>query len=170
MLANLKSELDALKTPRLEVLFDPTKPPYVHDKALEGGGTLRIFRIGVLNRGATTDVRVRLKDFDPMEPTGSYLGHELAPTGQPGGTMKVAINRSATPNVFFDVVAQAFKPDMPSHSLNMRYAAEWLFGRALHGLDSYQVTLAVDAEGAGEPVTFIVEKDEWGKRWEMRRA
>lgn len=159
-----------LKNPHLQIVYNPATSPYVHDKAGIDNATLRIFRVGLRNTGRSAlGVRLKVIDFSPQEPTAAYIGHELWVMGQPEGTMSADVHRGDTPLVFFDVIGQLFQENAPSYHLHVRFASPGLYARPLSGQDSYKLTLAIDASGASPPVTFAVEKDKSGKRWEMRR-
>lgn len=158
---------------RLEIVAFPERgEPYVHDKVLNTGETLRIHRVGVRNSGETVHgIKVKPIAFSPPEPGAAYIGHELAPMGQPGGTMTMDVNKATEPLVFFDVIGQVFRQNMPSHGLHLRHAAQGLFGRSLPGQrDSYRITLAIDGKRAGQSVDFLIEKDKLGERWELKQA
>ena len=160
-----------LTAPHLELVYKPENgEPYVFDKQGVDGKTLRLHRVGVLNKGASAgDVTVKLMRCVPAEQGKVYPGHELQVMGHPSDTLSVTIHRSVDgPLVFFDVIGQLFKHGEPSDCLHIRYAAQSLYARSLER-ERYELTLAIHGQGASSPMHFVVERDRHGRQWILRR-
>jgi hypothetical protein len=161
-----------LKAPRLELVYEPANPSYVHDKIGVHGRTLRIFRVGVVNRGATAQgVSVKLVSCDPIERGAVYPGHEFWPVGQPQDVLSVTVHRSVNnePMVFFEIMSQAFIPGQQADSHGLRYAAKGLYGRQLR-VESQRIRIAIHGENAGPSMDLLIERDRDCLQWVMRRV
>ena len=169
--ASLLRENLYLKRPRLELVYDPHDLMFVQDKpGAVTGTTLRIFRVGVVNHGATAQgVSVKLIECYPSEQHAVYSGHELWPVGQPQNVLAVTVHRSSpVPLVMFEVMAQTFVPGQPALSHSLRYAAQNLYARPLvHGF--HRIRIGIHGDNAGPPMDFLIDRDPQMMLWELRK-
>jgi hypothetical protein len=159
--------LKAQAKPSLSLVFKPELgQPYVHKKAISERSTRCIYRVGVLNTGATVrDVRVLLRAFYPMEEK-VRIKQPFELMAQPERQTRTDVNKSDEPIVFFELVSQRygdadkFNPAYahpPELALCLDFTVQFRGDKPI-----YKFSVELDGEHAGPAMDFIYSKDARG--------
>lgn len=158
--------------PRLRLAFDAKGQLY---DSLHHDGRLRIFRVGVVNSGASVpDVAVKVARIEPQLPR-VFPMQELQHTHAVEGISRFTVNKSDEPLVFVDVIHQYFHTDdgqtartiggveeITPHRKGTTSRLWFTFGGGHREIpldaDHYLVWLVIDGAGAEKARKFVLRR------------
>jgi hypothetical protein len=141
----------------------------VREKGEKGGGSLRIFGVGVVNEGLepASNVEVKLLKIEP-EQLRAYWNTPLLVMNAPQGTTRQDVHGSGAPPAQFEFLH--YSVGGKARHVCLRFGHESLFARSFTADgEKYFLTLAISGPGAERPVRFCLLRGSDGL-FELRRA